>query len=423
MMPVMSFRIRPALVAVGVAAVLSAVLSTAMGSAPAGAQQLPASVPLAALREQADAGVAAAQFELAERYQAGAGVLQDFRAATALYRLAGAQGHAGAQARLGQAHHAGLGVARDQGEALRWLRAAADQGDPQHLFDLGQALEQGADGSSDPAAAIEFYTRAADAGHIEAAVSLGTLYQNGTGVAQDFARALALYRAPIETGHARAMNNLGLLYVRGNGVAQDYEAAAQLFAAAAEQGLPTAMANLATMYANGLGVAQSDDTAEAWEIRASQARQDTGLGPAAEPGAGLCRYDPRLAAVTADPETLRLEQQAAAAGDPVAQFLQGWRACNGADTPPDLRVAAHWFQAAADRGHAPAMANLGLLYIRGQGVLQDYVLGHMWLTLASSAGMGWSTAHSAALRQRMTSTQINEAQSRAASRWESLQSR
>jgi len=364
----------------------------------------------------------AALFAQANRHHRGDGVLQNFASASILYEQAATLGHAGAQNQLGQYLHSGLGGEQDQQAARRWLSAAADQGDPQHIFDLGKALEQGADGSHDAPAAAASYQLATDLGHADAAVSLGVLYQNGIGVTQDYERARDLYQGPAADGHARAQNNLGLLYVRGTGVEQDYDRAAALFAAAAEQGLPTAMTNLSVMYGNGFGIAQSDVLAADWERRASQQRQTRILatsGAAAQ--AARCSFDPRLAFPATDAAAISVYQRAAQAGDPVAQFLQGWVLCSRPNASAlDLRQAGAWFKAAATKGHGPSMANLGWLYLRGQGVPQDYVLGYMWLTLAQSMGHPMSLADSATLRQRMTAAQINEAQLRARSIWQEI---
>lgn len=368
----------------------------------------------------------AAQFAEATRHHSGTGVLQNFASAQALYQQAADLGHAAAQNRLGQYYHAGLGGAPDQQQALRWLRAAAAQGDPQHIFDLATALEQGADGSSDPGRAAVLYQQASTLGHVDAAVSLGVLYQNGTGVAQDPQRALALYQGPAAQGHARAQNNLGLLYVRGTGVAQDYSRAAALFAKSAAQGQVTAMGNLSVMYGNGFGVAQSDAKAADWERRASQQRQASALGGAIAANGAPCGFDPRLTRPDTGPSAdndLQARQRAAEAGDPVAQFLTGWQLCHrAAASAGDLAAAARWFRAAAGKGHGPSMANLSGFYLQGRGVPQDYVLGYMWLTLAQSAGHPLPLADSAALRQRMTSAQINDAQQRAASLWQQIRS-
>lgn len=377
--------------------------------APAALAQVVEAAPLDDLIAAATAGGPLAQRILGQRYHDGDGVLQNFATAAQWFGRAAEAGDAEAQNRLGRYYHSGLGYEHDPDRARHWLEAAAAQGDPDHIFDLAAVLEP-----SDPEQAAALYAQAADAGHMDAAVSLGVLFQNGNGVTQDTARALQLYEAPAAVGHPRAQNNLGLLYVRGTGAPQDYDRAAKLFAAAADQGLGTAMTNLGVMYENGFGVPQSDEEAARLYRMAGE------LERTEADAAQAFVYDARLQPL--DPGMLSGVARMARTGDPVAQFQLGWALVSAeAPQPPHWAQAARLFQAAADRGHAPSMTNLGLLYVRGLGVPQDYVLGQMWLVLAATAGLPDATLSSSALRRKMTPEQINEAQSRATQAWQKAQ--
>lgn len=356
------------------------------------------------LTSRAEAGDTAAQTALAFAYHRGDGVVQNFATAAEWAARAAQAGDPSAQNLLGRYYHGGFGVEQSQMQALRWLTEAANSGNPQFLQDLGQALENGADGSSDPAAAAQAYTLAANAGHLDAAINLGLLYQEGRGVAQDFDRARSLYEAAAEQGNPRALNNLGLLFVRGHGVGQDYKKAAELFAASAEQGMPEAMRNLGVMYENGFGVPL--DEARATELY----RQAGQTGPGTEITPALS-YDPRLKPLPEDPGLMKYLRQVAQAGDPVARFQLAWVLLNSEE--PDFAAiseAGTLLKSAAASGYGPAMRNLGLLYFEGRGVPQDYVLGRMWLTLASQAGQADAPDLILALGKTMTPGQINQAQ-------------
>ena len=47
--------------------------------------------------------------------------------------------------------------------------------------------------------------------------------------------------------------------------------------------------------------------------------------------------------------------------------------------------AVRRYQKAADQGDVDAQYNLGYYYFAGLGVLQNYVLAHMWISLAASS--------------------------------------
>ena len=98
---------------------------------------------ITALRELAEAGDAAAQTEIGERYEHGRGVGQDYVVALSWFRQAADQGHAPGQAALGFRYGTGRGVGRDSAEAVRWDRRAAEQGNARGQHNLGVMYRDG----------------------------------------------------------------------------------------------------------------------------------------------------------------------------------------------------------------------------------------------------------------------------------------
>ncbi len=95
-----------------------------------------------------------------------------------------------------------------------------------------------------------------------------------------------------------------------------------------------------------------------------------------------------------------------------ADFQAGWDAYNRGDYATALKE----FRPIAEQGDATAQFNLGILYGKGQGVLQDYVQAHMWASLAATQNHELATKLRAALANDMTPEQIAEAQ-RLAREW------
>ncbi|MEQ8435830.1 MAG: SEL1-like repeat protein [Oceanicaulis sp.] len=350
------------------------------------------------LEAVAQSGDAPAQTRLGDLLRRGEVVSQDLRAAAQWYQRAADQGYAPAQNALGRLYFEGVGRPADRSRALELLGAAALQGSPGHGQDYALALEA----ADRLEAAAQWYARTADLGHAPAMTSLGVLALDGRGVEQDEARALALFAAAAEQGDARAQNNLGLMYARGAGVEQDYERAAGLFQAAADQGLAQALVNLAVLYENGFGVAL--DEAEAVRLYRDAARFDvTGLdGLLANLGTP---WPDRLAAFDPSPDAAGRDAAAAAVGDPVARFALGYRFSTGDGRPVDFQQAARLYRASAEQGFAAASLNLGLLYIRGLGVPQDYIAAHGWLVRAAAAGEPGAAALRDAVFARMSEAQ------------------
>ena len=64
----------------------------------------------------------------------------------------------------------------------------------------------------------------------------------------------------------------------------------------------------------------------------------------------------------------------------------------------------------AEQGDATAQVNLGSMYSKGDGVLQDYVYAHMWWNIAASSGNKKASENRDIVAERMTYSQIEEAE-------------
>ena len=184
----------------------------------------------------ASAGLAAAENNLGYAYQSGHGVAPDYVLAAKWYREAADAGLANAQNSLGFLYQNGIGVPQDDEQALRWYQKAANQGLAAAQNNLGAAYEAGRGTATDYSAAVSWFKLAAAQGEPNAQNSLGYLYYNGLGVPRDFPRAFKWLYAAAEQGMAPAQLNLGLLYLQGAGVAQDTITAAKWFLLAEERG-------------------------------------------------------------------------------------------------------------------------------------------------------------------------------------------
>ena len=68
-----------------------------------------------------------------------------------------------------------------------------------------------------------------------------------------------------------------------------------------------------------------------------------------------------------------------------------------------------WFRLAADQGVADAQFNLGVMYAKGQGVLKDSVLAHMWYNIAGANGNEAARKLRDNLERDMTRAEISRA--------------
>ena len=120
-------------------------------------------------------------------------------------------GDAAAQWEVGTAYDSGRGVRRDGKEAKRWYLAAAEQGYAEAQNSLGSALQ--AEGHLDKAR--EWYEKASAQNHALATNNLAYLYDLGYGVPQDRKKAFELYSRSADLGWGEAMWNLSVMYGAG----------------------------------------------------------------------------------------------------------------------------------------------------------------------------------------------------------------
>ncbi len=76
----------------------------------------------------------------------------------------------------------------------------------------------------------------------------------------------------------------------------------------------------------------------------------------------------------------------------------------------DYATALREFRPLARQGDTGAQYNLGFMYDNGLGVPHDYVQAHMWFDLAAAQGFENARKNRDIVADKMTPTQISEAQ-------------
>ncbi|MAJ80305.1 MAG: hypothetical protein CMK30_03095, partial [Porticoccaceae bacterium] len=80
-----------------------------------------------------------------------------------------------------------------------------------------------------------------------------------------------------------------------------------------------------------------------------------------------------------------------------------------------------WFRKAANQGVDAAQANLGLMYVTGDGVPKDNVKAFSWWSVAEKQGYNkvWLSNNLDKLIHKLTEEQLDQAQALATKCWES----
>ena len=147
-----------------------------------------AAAPSGALKQMAEEGNAAAQYEVASRYAEGRDLIKDFKLAADWYEKAAQQGLAPAQYKLAALYEKGLGVPRDKTKAKFWYIKAADAGNPRAMHNLAVLVADG-DGKPDYTSAVIWFRKAAEYGIHDSQYNLAILLARGLGTPQSLVQS------------------------------------------------------------------------------------------------------------------------------------------------------------------------------------------------------------------------------------------
>jgi localization factor PodJL len=162
----------------------------------------PAVGPSKDLVGKAEAGDAAAQFDLAVRYAEGGAAPRDFGLAAQWYERAAQQGLAVAEYRLGSLYEKGLGVGKDMQRAKDLYQRAAEQGNTRAMHNLGVLAAEGSKPNYTSAAL--WFGKAAEYGIRDSQYNLAVLLGRGLGLPKDLVKSYTWFAIVATAGDADA---------------------------------------------------------------------------------------------------------------------------------------------------------------------------------------------------------------------------
>ena len=117
-------------------------------------------------------------------------------------------------------------------------------------------------------------------------------------------------------------------------------------------------------------------------------------------------------------EALKWFRKAAAQGEAEAQCWLGSMYDTGLGVAKNRQEALKWYRKAAEQGHASAQFSLGARYFVTEDCREfkpriDNIEAYKWLILAAAQGNQYAVDFRDVLKQKMTATQISEAEKRA----------
>ena len=96
-------------------------------------------------------------------------------------------------------------------------------------------------------------------------------------------------------------------------------------------------------------------------------------------------------------------------GHAPTEYLLGVMYIKGQGVPQDYKTAVKWYTRAAEQGDASAQNNLGLMYANGRGVKQDNIYARMWFNIAVSQENKNAIGNRLLVAREMTPSQLDQA--------------
>lgn len=236
---------------------------------------------------------------------------------------------------------------------------------PQEEYELGLAFYNGEGQEKNIGEAIKHFEFAANAGNLEAMNKLGAIYCQEENLI-NIELAIKWFSLASDGGLLKATSNLGKVYYYGpDGGGLDYNKALEYFNIAAEKNDVEALSMLGEMYYYGTGVEKDELKAFSYYLKASD------LGDSiSQLNVAMCYHDGTGVEKSIEKSIHYL--QLALNTDGMAESQLGYMYITGDGVKKDPILGEQYLLKAIDLGNASACNNLAYLYFSGDGVERNY---------------------------------------------------
>jgi TPR repeat protein len=258
--------------------------------------------------------------------------------------------------------------------ALRKITEGAQKGDPMMMAAYSEILRRGAMGTEkDYDAALDYATKAADAGNPVGMYNLAVIYDSGFNVSQDSEKAAGLYKKAFpglkklaDEGNPWAQYDLGYMFLHGKTMPENKAEAMKLLTKSAEGGHSGAQYALGYIYHRGESVPKNEEAAFKWYYEAAKQNE-----PQAQYMAALyfIKNKPQIKSVCPDAKIWM--ERAAEQGEPNAQHALGLMYETGNGAKKDTAEAVTWYSRAAAQGHSASMAKMIEISAKAEKALKN----------------------------------------------------
>ena len=309
----------------------------------------------------------------------------------------------------------------DYKTSYRLIRPLAKKGFAQAQYNLGVLYLKGKGVKANLIKAKKLFEFAAEQGVVKAQNKLALMHVKGIGVVKDFNKAIEWWNLAAAQGNGKAQTNLGWMYEMGKGVPKDSQKAVNWYQLASNQGIAIAQKKLNLLLDQTKKPLQENNTnskdfksfeeiknlhsitaslrSELEQIKSEQANaiEATNQGKAKAKQEQLTSMIDNPSKLKAGRDSFRENKLDVDLFDTAINSLGR----------KEFTTALQLFTDLANRGMAEAQINLGMMFERGQGVLQNFDEAIKWYQLAASQGLTKAQEKLNLLVSKAAAAQVN----------------
>jgi len=227
------------------------------------------------LMKSAELGDVQSMYVLANEYELGSRLKQDFDYAAKIYQVASDNGHKLAQYRLGTFYYRGVGVKKDYKKSCDMYEKSISY--PGSSYNLATCYQNGEGRKKDLKLASKYFLDAANKLHLDSQLQIAMDYHFGRAGEINYTKARSWYKKVINNYHSAPFNkhdpekirlmakyNLANLIYDGKGGASSHNRAFKLYKEAAKGNESNAQNTLGIMYFEGHGTKVDKEKAKYW---------------------------------------------------------------------------------------------------------------------------------------------------------------
>jgi TPR repeat protein len=215
----------------------------------------------------------------------------------------------------------------------------------------------------------------------------------------DLEGSFKYFKKSAELGNILAQRMIGIMYLHGKGVEQDLEKSIYWINESAKQGNIEAINLLNEPFYKGIATMFELSKNEDPEVYSNTCHY-----------MGMMYFNGDSIVFKNNFKAFDCFYKAAQTGMTLSQYYLGLMYLDGLGVEQNYKEAFKWFLKAAEGGYLAAQRNVSIMYIKGEGVDKNIIEAYKWILISIDNGDNGSIEVKDYMEDEMTQEQISKAQ-------------